>query len=83
MENAVRKELQTWLGNEVQEWKHLHTRQIEYALPNQARIKHSITNDELTLRKGLYVSGDHLLNGSLNAAMKIGEQVGDLVSSNI
>jgi phytoene dehydrogenase-like protein len=81
LEKAVRKELQLWFGKATQDWKHLHTRTVKYALPNQSKVSHSIAEEKLQLRKGLYACGDFQLNGSINASMKIGREVGDLVSN--
>lgn len=77
---AVRNELQQWFGKDTNAWEHLHTRLVEYALPDQSHTTNAIKDKDLMIRNGLYVCGDFLLNGSLNAAMKIGEQVGKLVS---
>ena len=76
----TRKELKTWFGNAVETWEHLHTRTVHYALPNQATIQHEITQSHLKIRDGLFVCGDFLLNGSINAAMRSGRIVGEIVS---
>jgi len=78
---AVQKELATWFGKATQNWRHLHTRTVQYALPNQHDVQHQIPNDQLEIRAGLFYGGDFLLNGSINAAMKIGTEVGELVSA--
>jgi phytoene dehydrogenase-like protein len=78
---ALRNELQEWWGKATQDWQHLHTRKIKYALPNQSSVLHSIANENYELRKGLYACGDFQLNGSINAAMKVGREIGELVSS--
>ncbi len=75
----VRNELSTWFGKASEEWQHLHTRQIHYALPNQQKVQHQIPTQQLKIRKGLYMCGDFQLNGSINAAIKVGKQVGDLI----
>jgi protoporphyrinogen oxidase len=75
----VKKELRTWFGNETETWEHLHTRTIHYALPNQDNVLHSINNKTYLIRKGLYQAGDHLLNGSINASMKTGKEVAQLI----
>ena len=80
---AVRNELQLWFGKITQDWKHLHTRTIKYALPNQSNVSQYIATEKLQLRKGLYACGGFQLNGSINAAMKIGREVGELVSKKI
>lgn len=83
LEKEVRKELQTWFGNQVQSWKHLHTRLVEYALPQQKSVIHQLPVEQLQIREGLYKTGDFLLNGSINAAMLAGRQVGELVGAKL
>ncbi|MEM6321338.1 MAG: NAD(P)/FAD-dependent oxidoreductase [Bacteroidota bacterium] len=83
LEKAIRKELTTWFGKATETWQHLHTRKITYALPNQQYIQHSINNKDLTIRSGLCHCGDYQLNGSINAAMRVGKQVGELVSAEV
>lgn len=80
---AVQKELELWFGKKTQDWQHLHTRTIHYALPDQAKVQHQITPGQLKLRDGLYACGDFQLNGSLNAAMRVGRAVAELVSQEI
>lgn len=79
LEEAVRQEMETWFGKATQDWEHLHTRIVDYALPDQSSVAHSIASDNYQLREGLYACGDYLLNGSINAAMKAGREVGELI----
>lgn len=83
LDKTVRKELKTWFGGVTQDWQHLQTQEIKYALPNQEVVQHELLEDQLKIRKGLYVCGDFLLNGSINAAMRTGRKVGDLVIQNL
>ena len=76
----VRKELSTWFGSATEDWQHLHTRKISYALPDQSSVANNISDESLQLRPGLFACGDFQLNGSINAAMQIGRQVGEVVS---
>lgn len=71
-EAAARKELRTWWGASVDEWQHLHTRHIDYALPDQSSVRNDLSTQELKIGPSLFLCGDHLLNGSINAAMKSG-----------
>ncbi|MFT4973510.1 MAG: phytoene dehydrogenase-like protein [Saprospiraceae bacterium] len=75
----TRKELATWFGKATEEWQHLHSRTVHYALPNQANIQHDIAPEKLKIRDGLFFCGDFLLNGSINAAMRSGRMVGELL----
>jgi len=79
----VQKELELWFGKATQSWQHLHTRKVHYALPNQQNVQHQINIEQLKIRDGLYACGDFVLNGSINAAMKIGTEVGDLVAKDV
>lgn len=83
LEKAVRKELSKWFGPSTENWQHLHTRTIDYALPDQTHVVHTIEEEEMVIREGLYGCGDHQLNGSINAAMKAGRSVGELVSKKL
>ena len=79
LEQAVRKELTTWFGKETQDWEHLDTRVIHYALPNQSKVLHKIPNQAYKIRKGLYLCGDFQLNGSINAAMLTGRKAAEVL----
>ena len=83
LDKMVRKELKTWFGGVVEEWQHLQTKKINYALPNQESVYHKIPDTQIKIKKGLYVCGDFLLNGSINAAMRTGRKAGDLVIQNL
>jgi phytoene dehydrogenase-like protein len=80
---GIRRELGQWFGKSTTEWEHLHTRKVSYALPEQREVRHRLDTTTLQLRKGLYLAGDHLLNGSINAAMRAGSQVGQVVADEI
>ena len=76
----MRKELKSWFGAATQDWEHLHTREIHYALPNQKRVSNQLEVNQLQLRKGLYACGDFQLNGSINASMKAGSIVAESIA---
>jgi len=80
---AIRKELSPWFGNETEDWIHLHTRTVQYALPNQNNVLHTFNKEQAILKKGLFACGDYQLNGSINAAMKTGREVAELVLQNV
>ena len=79
LESRVRAELTTWFGAAAQNWTHLHTRTVEYALPNQQHVQHRTDPASYRLSDTLYQCGDHLLNGSINAAMRTGREVAGLL----
>ncbi|NRS88737.1 phytoene dehydrogenase-like protein [Flavobacterium sp. 7E] len=77
----IKSELQPWFGNQVEDWSHLKTYKVNYALPNLTVLKDDLTIDDMKINDNLYCCGDHLLNGSINAAMKSGRLVADLVTA--
>lgn len=76
---AVQQELQLWFGRQVQEWQYLRTYTIDYALPEATAVKNDLDVTNIKLSNQLYVCGDHLLNGSLNAAMKSGRLAAEAI----
>jgi predicted NAD/FAD-dependent oxidoreductase len=75
----VKKEMQEVFGETVQQWRHLKTYHIPYALPNQDAVQNEIPPEALRLRTGLYHCGDYLLNGSINAALKVGRLAAEVM----
>ncbi len=77
----IRDEFRQWFGDEVQAWKHLKTYKIPYALPCQDSVRHDISPDQIRLKEDVYVAGDHLLNGSINAAMRSGRLAAEMIAA--
>ncbi len=78
---AVKKELKLIAGIEVNELvKHYHIRK---ALPEMQRINYALRKTETQLKEAIFMAGDYLSNGSLNAAMLNGEAAGQAVSEKI
>lgn len=48
--------------------------QIKKALPNLINLQYELSNTETKLKPTIFLAGDQLLNGSLNAAMIAGER---------
>ncbi|MEM6264439.1 MAG: NAD(P)/FAD-dependent oxidoreductase [Bacteroidota bacterium] len=70
--NNIREESRQWFGAAVDEWQLLKVYRIPYALPNQETVRDHMLPAEMKVREGLWLAGDHQLNGSINAAMKAG-----------
>ncbi|MFK7833126.1 MAG: NAD(P)/FAD-dependent oxidoreductase [Winogradskyella sp.] len=68
----VEKELQTYCH--IQTDKFLKCYHIKQALPELASLQNTISPTETQLKSTVFLAGDHLLNGSLNAAMLSGER---------
>jgi phytoene dehydrogenase-like protein len=78
----MKSELKKWYGKQVTDWKMIKTYRINYALPNQEKVTNEISNSEIQINEHLFICGDHLMNGSINAAMKSGRIVAELIESN-
>lgn len=77
----VKKELKQITGIEVNELvKHYH---ISKALPEMQSINYALRKTETQLKESMFMAGDYLSNGSLNAAMLNGEAAGKAVSEKI
>ncbi|MEO0404445.1 MAG: FAD-dependent oxidoreductase, partial [Bacteroidota bacterium] len=70
VESKVASELKEYTG--AKEVKHLKTYRIDHALPDITNLRYSTHSSESRLMDNVYLSGDHLFNGSLNAAMESG-----------
>ncbi|MEL6924199.1 MAG: FAD-dependent oxidoreductase, partial [Bacteroidota bacterium] len=79
LNQQIKNEMKKWFGASVNSWQHLKTYRIRYALPDQRSVRNTIDPAEMKLNDHLYVAGDHLLNGSINAAMKSGRLVAELI----
>lgn len=75
----MKTELKPWYGNQVDDWKLLKTYRINYALPNQEKVSNEVLDSEMKIGKHLFICGDYLMNGSINAAMKSGRLVAELI----
>ena len=68
----VQKELKTYCGIETLEF--LKCYHIKKALPDLEDLQYDISPTETQLKPTIYLAGDYILNGSLNAAMLSGER---------
>ena len=79
----VRKELRSMVGRVTQKWEYLESFYIRYALPRQRSVRHTLPAEGYQLSRSLFVCGDHLLNGSLNAAMTSGRMASQKVAETL
>lgn len=75
----IKTELKNWYGNQVDNWKIVKTYRINYALPNQEKVSNELQESDIQINENLFICGDHLLNGSINAAIKSGRLVAELI----
>ena len=72
----VQQELKQWFG-EKYEWQHLRTYRIPEALPQYFDQRSS--NSALKINDFMYQCGDYTAYPSLNAAMKTGREVAEMI----
>ncbi len=72
----VQSELAKWFGNKIV-WQHLKSYRIPEALPQF--LNRSETESNLKLSESLYRCGDYTAYPSLNAAMKTGRRVAEML----
>lgn len=77
LEDAVFAQLQAWFGLRVRQWRHLETYRIDRALPEQSPPMVGARSP--SLRKGLYVCGDHWHDASINGALASGRRAAEAV----
>ena len=77
IEAAVREQLRDWFGTAVDEWRHLRTYRIPYALPGQAPPALSPVAKPVKRRDGLFACGDYLDTASIQGAMLSGRRAAE------
>ena len=78
--NNMKSELKQWYGNQVDDWKLIKVYKINYALPNLNSLKNELEINDFRINENLFICGDHLLNGSINAAMKSGRILAEYIN---
>lgn len=75
----VRQQLSEWFGTAVQDWHHLRTYSIPYALPAQSPPALNAPERPVRWQAGIYVCGDHRDNASIQGAMVSGRRAAEAV----
>ena len=70
-------QLREWYGTVVDDWNHLRTYSIAYALPSQPPPTLSDPQRPVRWQSGLYVCGDHRDNASIQGAMTSGRRAAE------
>lgn len=77
LQRAVSDQLESWFGKSAQEWRHIKTYRIPYALPRQST---STPGSQPTkFGKGLYRCGDYCETASINGAMVSGRKTAESI----
>lgn len=77
LEPAVRAQLRSWWGAQVDRWDHLRTDAIAHGQPDQSPP--FSPKRPVALGSGLYVCGDHRDTGSIQGAMYSGRRCAEAV----
>jgi len=80
LELKIKEELKFWYPDCLS-WEYLKTYHIPYALPDNKHVKNEIQSSCLRINDSIFICGDHLLNGSINAAMKSGRLASESILS--
>ncbi|NVK48136.1 MAG: FAD-dependent oxidoreductase, partial [Cyclobacteriaceae bacterium] len=75
----VQKELSRISGIKADFFKYIKCYHINYALPHVDDLKYTIPFTECKISDQVYLAGDYLLNGSINAAMISGRIAAEAV----
>ena len=74
VQQAVRRQLREWFGEEVHAWRHLRTDHIKRALPPIEVLTAQASNASPRVRPGLYQCGDYCETGTLDGALLSGRK---------
>lgn len=72
-------QLREWFGASVEQWRHLRTYSIPYALPDQTPPALSVPERSVCYQPGVYLCGDHRDNASIQGAMVSGRRAAEAV----
>ena len=73
----ARTELAQWYKKQPQGWQFLRSYTIDQALPKIQSLYDTLPANEFKLNDVLFATGDYLLNGSINGALKAGRLAGE------
>jgi len=79
LEGAIRTQLKSWFGLQVNSWRNLRTYRILHALPKQASLVLSEAARPIRIRRGLYVCGDHRDTASIQGALVSGRRAAETI----
>jgi len=79
LEDRVAKELQQLSGIDSIYFEHIHTYNIEKALPALASPTHDLIPTMGKLSQNFHLAGDHVVNASLNGAMVSGRRAAESI----
>lgn len=82
LESKVSQELEALTGIKANHFEHIKTFSIDKGLPKLSEVKNTLPLQHVKLYDNVYLAGDHLLNGSINAAMTSGRLAANTLMAN-
>jgi predicted NAD/FAD-dependent oxidoreductase len=82
LQDKVIAEMKFWYPEAIK-WKHLRTYHVKYALPNDDQVRNESDYSAMRLNEQCFICGDHMLNGSINAAMRSGRLAAEAIINTI
>jgi len=79
LEKRTRSQMQVWFGKKVDDWKHLRTYRIKYALPDQTPESLSKVDRSYNVGDQTYSCGDYKETGTINGAMLSGRKCAEAI----
>jgi NADPH-dependent glutamate synthase beta subunit-like oxidoreductase len=79
----VSEELEALSGIKASYFHHIKTYEINDALPQVDDMQYSISPTNTKIYDNVFLAGDYLLNGSINAAMTSGRKAAEAVMLNL
>jgi phytoene dehydrogenase-like protein len=76
LQAEVMREMSAWYPD-ASDWQHLKTYHVNYALPVDDQVSYEPRTNKLA--ENCYICGDHLMNGSIDAAMKSGRLAAEAI----
>lgn len=77
---AVKRQMKSWFGRVVDEWRHLRTYRIPEALPAQSP---GFMDDRPRAPEGVFACGDYLDTSSIQGALVSGREAADRVAGSL
>jgi protoporphyrinogen oxidase len=79
--DTVMKEMAQWYGIKVNNWEHIKTYHIKYALPKENKWLEN--HYAVQQNEKVFICGDHLSYGSMNAALKSGKVAAEMLHQDL
>jgi len=81
LDEACRRQLRQWFGEQVDSWRAIRVDRIDHALPDQSPPWLNVPERPVELGSGLYACGDWLDNASIDGALRSGSRCAQAVLS--